>query len=293
MGLSILIPVYNFDVTALVKTLAEQLQQTGKPGEIILFDDSSAPAINAINNKLVIFPFIKYQRNEKNEGRTNSRRKLSSLASFENLLFLDCDSRIVHNNFITSYFDEEKQGTELVTGGRIYSSVPPTDCKLRLHWKYGSRRESDKGAAFMSSNFMIRKSLFEQLDFSFQLPGYGHEDTWWGIQFKNFGIKVKKINNPVLHDALEDSETYLKKSENAVMNLLLLEKKVDITTLKNEVKIYRWYRRLRSSGFAGLYLLLEKIFHKAFYKNLLSCRPRLFYFDCYRLAILIRLAKKK
>ena len=206
-------------------------------------------------------------------------------------MFLDCDSKIIHENFLEKYFDETEK-EDVVVGGRVYSATPP-GCKYRLHWKYGSRRESGKQAAFMSNNFMIKKNVFEQLDFSLQLQGYGHEDTWWGIQFKKMGTKIKMINNPVLHDALEDSEIFLKKSENALMNLLLLENAVGPGELKKEVKIYRWYRKLRSFGLTGLYLFKERLFHKSFYRNLTSCHPKLFYFDLYRLAMLIRFSRKK
>lgn len=292
MGLSILIPVYNLDVTALVKTLAGQLHQQGKEGEIILLDDFSDAGFHTINNVLGNLPAVKYHRNEKNEGRTISRLKLSSLAGFENLLFLDCDSKIIHENFIATYFEEAEKGGDVIVGGRIYSSTPP-DCKYRLHWKYGSRRESGKRTAFMSNNFMIKRSVFNKLDASFRLPGYGHEDTWWGIQFKNSGVTIKTIDNPVLHDELEDSKRFLKKSKNALQNLLLLEKKTGPKELKKEVKIYRWYKRLRFFGLTGVYLFFERIFHRPFYSNLTSCHPRLFYFDLYRLAILASLAKKK
>src|SRR5262249_1672878 len=166
LGLSILIPVYNFDVTSLVRSLAEQLQQSGREGEIILVDDFSNPSFDTNNRKLTENSFLKYYRNEKNEGRTQSRRKLSSLAKFDHLLFIDCDSRIIRNNFIETYFEEAGKGIDISAGGRVYPSTVPAECRYRLHWKYGRRRESGKRAAFMSNNFLIRKPLFEQLDTS-------------------------------------------------------------------------------------------------------------------------------
>ena len=290
MGLSILIPIYNVDVTALVKTLSEQLHKSGQQGEIILLDDFSDLSFHSVNHLLNDLFLVKYHRNEKNEGRMTSRIKLASLASSENLLFIDCDSKIIHENFVAKYLEKENEA-DVMVGGRVYSSTLP-DCKYRLNWKYGGRRENRRQAAFMSNNFMIKKKIFEKLDFSFQLQGYGHEDTWWGIQFKKMGSKIKMINDPVLHDVLEDSETFLKKSENALANLLILEKKIGSKELKKEVKIYRWYRRLRSFGLTGLYLFKERFFHKRFHKNLISCHPRLFYFDLYRLALLIHISRK-
>jgi glycosyltransferase involved in cell wall biosynthesis len=293
VGLSILIPVFNYDVTALVKTLAGQLQQSGIPGEIILLDDGSENMFDNINRQLAANGQVKYFRNEKNEGRSPTRKKLASLAEYDLLLFLDCDSRIVHKDFIDVYWQEGQKDFDVISGGRIYSAVPPADCSRRLHWKYGSRRESKDTSAFQSNNFLVKKKWFEKLDFSWTLPGYGHEDTWWGIQFEQLGAKVSAIHNPVLHDALDDCAVYLQKAENALKNLLLLEKKIDTAILQKNVKIYRWFCRLRSTGMDGFFLSLEKILHPALLRNLRSCRPKLICFDGYRLGVLIRLSKKK
>ena len=197
------------------------------------------------------------------------------------------------------YFGLIESEVVLAVGGRVYTGTHPP-CELMLHWKYGTEREGgkinnayNKGPAFMSNNFLIKREIFSRLDNSFHLPGYGHEDTWWGIQFEQSGIQCNYINNPVLHSSLEKSGVYLVKTENAIANLLLLKDKTDENLIIRHVKIYRWYRRLKYTGFAAIYIFFEKPFHHYFRKNLLSCKPNLFYFDCYRLAILIRLAKLK
>jgi hypothetical protein len=72
----------------------------------------------------------------------------------------------------------------------------------------------------------------------------------------------------------------------------LLEKKIGKKMISRHVRIFRWYRRLKTTGLSGLYLFFEKMFHGYFRRNLLSCKPSLFFFDCYRLAILIKMAKQ-
>ncbi|HKC35798.1 MAG TPA: hypothetical protein VKB95_07035, partial [Chitinophagaceae bacterium] len=148
------------------------------------------------------------------------------------------------------------------------------------------------GAGFMSNNFLIKKEIFKSLDVSLKLPGYGHEDSWWGIQFEQAGISCRYINNPVLHAAIEKADIYIEKSEMALANLLLLEKNIDRNMISRHVRIFRWYLRLKRTGLSGLYLFFEKMFHRYFRRNLLSCKPSLFFFDCYRLAVLIRMAKQ-
>jgi glycosyltransferase involved in cell wall biosynthesis len=294
LGLSILIPVYNCDVTALTKALAEQLKQTGKNGEIILLDDASEESIHIANQKLAENIIVKYSRNEFNKGRTETRRNLAGSSKFDHLLFLDCDSKITKRDFLSAYFNEIESNIQLVTGGRIYSVNPPDHCELRLHWKYGSRRENAGSKnAFMSNNFLIRKDIFQKLDFSNSVKGYGHEDSYWGIQFRQMGIGLKKINNPVLHDRLEKSEIFLQKAKQSLENLLTLSQHVGPTLLSKEIRIYRWYRRLRILKMAALFAFVESFFNRRFRKNLISCKPSLFFFDLYRLALLIRIARKK
>ena len=296
MGLSVLIPVYNYHVTSLVQALSAQLEKTGKEGEIILWDDGSSGETILANQSLQNISSVRSYRGEKNEGRMPARQKLSALARFEWLLFLDCDSEIIKEDFLSAYFDLIKDNIELGSGGRVYADKPPAACELMLHWRYGRKRESrqgKQGAGFQSNNFLIKKEIFNRLDTSLQMPGYGHEDSWWGIQFEQAGIRCHPINNPVLHASIEKADSYIEKSEQALSNLLLLEKKIDKNLLGRHVKIFRWYLSMKSTGLSGLFLLFEKPFHRYFRRNLLSCDPNLFFFDCYRLAILIRKGKEK
>lgn len=292
MGLSILIPVYNFNVTSLVQALIAQLEKTGKEGEIILLDDGSS--VETITNpSLQTIPSVLFYRNERNEGRMPARQKLAGLARYEYLLFLDCDSEIIKSDFLGAYFDLVNEDITVASGGRVYRETAPAACEFMLHWKYGRKRESRPGkAGFQSNNFLIKKEIFTQLDNSLQLPGYGHEDTWWGIQLGQARVFCSHINNPVIHSAIEKADIYIEKSEKALANLLLLEKNMDRKLLSRYVRIYRWYRRLQGTGLSRLFLVFEKLFHGYFRRNLLSCKPRLFFFDFYRLAFLIRLAKQ-
>lgn len=296
VGLSVLIPIFNFDVTSLVQSLAVQLEKSGNDGEIILLNDGSTDEMVNANQALQNIPSVKFFKNEINEGRMLARQKLSSFARFEYFLFLDCDSEIIKDDFLEKYFELVNRNIPLATGGRVYTDAPPSDCTYMLHWKYGSKRESRQhkpGTTFQSNNFLIKKEVFKLLNTSLKLTGYGHEDSWWGIQFEQAGISCYYLNNPVLHTNIEIGETYLKKSEQALANLLFLEIYIDNKLLSKHIRIYKWYRRIKSSGMFWLFLLAEKLFHDYFRRNLLSCKPNLFYFDCFRLAILLRLAKNK
>ncbi|MBK8952956.1 MAG: glycosyltransferase [Chitinophagaceae bacterium] len=117
MGLSILIPVYNYEVSSLVKSLADQLKKTGKQGEIIILDDCSDSYFISKNKVTSEIPNVSFYQNERNEGREAARKKLSRLAKEDNLLFLDCDCELIYENFLAVYFGLIAENIPLASGG--------------------------------------------------------------------------------------------------------------------------------------------------------------------------------
>jgi glycosyltransferase involved in cell wall biosynthesis len=294
VSLSILIPVYNRDVTLLVSSLAKLIAKEKIVSEIILLDDASDPDFDILNSKLAEADFIYYFRNQKNLGRKNTRKLLAQKANHPHLLFLDCDVKIANPDFITKYSEQVKMDTPVCTGGLLYDEERPEQCKYKLHWKYGRERETkaNSGAGiFLSSNFLMQKDLFLSLGLDADLTQYGHEDTLIGIELKKRKIPVLFVDAPVVHEGLEENTVFISKSLQAVENLIVLEKIVGVDLLKEHIRLYRWYDK-----FSHLYLnifigKLESMFHGIIQKNLHSCNPGLKYFDWMRLAHLIRLKK--
>src|SRR5678815_350892 len=134
--ISILIPVFNFETVSLVNELSRQLDELGVDGEILVFDDFSAPSFRKINNPLIDLNHVVYKELDKNYGRTSIRQLLASNAHYEWLLFLDCDSRILNSEFLKRYISAFKQNFDVYVGGRAYQRGP-VDCNKKLHWKYG------------------------------------------------------------------------------------------------------------------------------------------------------------
>jgi glycosyltransferase involved in cell wall biosynthesis len=180
--ISILVPVFNHDVAALVQELSSQLSSLGQASEIIVADDRSADEYRQRNRSLRGLPHVQYMELPQNLGRLHIRLHLASLARCVWLLFLDSDSRITSPSFIKNYLQSLGNASGVVTGGRVYQNDPPADCRYMLHWKYGSTRENifKRQTGFLTNNFCIRKDLFGQLSFNAPWQGYGHEDTWMG-----------------------------------------------------------------------------------------------------------------
>lgn len=294
--LSILIPVYNFDVNNLIQILCNQSDELNIPIEIICIDDYSDNTFREKNRAIKNRKFVKYIELDKNIGRSAIRNKLASLASFDYLIFIDADTIPETNNFLKKYCDNIDQQT-VVYGGRSYQKEKPVNSSYYLHWLYGSRREvklcvernKNPYHSFMTNNFMIPKSIFSSIQFDESLVGYGHEDTLFGLELKKRKIPVKHINNPMIHIGLETAEIFLSKSEKAVENLLRIYKKYN---LSNEIKILKYFLFFQKLKLDGFLKVLYFFLNKTFKKNILGKNPSLLLFDLYRLSYMISVKNK-
>ncbi len=296
--ISILIPVYNQDVNNLVARLSAGLSHLRKGGEIIVMEDGSDSTFRVINETIMALPFVRYIPLEKNHGRARIRQLLAEAATGEWLIFLDGDSEIPSHNFLANYYQAAATNAGVMVGGRIYTANPPQDCNVALHWKYGTTRESRQPGkthqpAFMTNNFMIQANYFRQLSFETGGEGYGHEDTWIGIQLEQKNIPVSYIDNPVLHGGLETNTVFIAKSENALVNLHKLSSVVSGELLARHVKLYRVYRNLAKWHAHWIPMGAYKFMKGYIHRNLHSCNPSLKLFDLYRLQYFIGLHKQK
>lgn len=250
--LSICIPIYNTDVSALVEGLLQQASSLGVPYQIVLIDDCSTRFIN--ENSRLAGDKVSYTRLNENIGRSRTRNRFLAAAKYDYLLFLDCDSKLVSPGFLNAYAEEAKRGEKLVCGGRVYTKKPPSKDTI-LHWTYGVERESKPASvrahnpnrSFMTNNFMVKKDVLQAIKFDERLSGYGHEDTLFGYELRKNNIPIKHIENPVLHGELQTNKEFLQKTEQAISNLKKVLEFVnydkafieDVTLLKQYYKLKR------------------------------------------------------
>jgi len=292
--ISILIPVFNFEIVSLINELSRQLDGLNIEGEILVYDDGSSLTYRQLNKPVVTLKNVIYKELNKNYGRTGIREILASDAKHLWLLFLDCDSRIVKGDFLSRYVSAFTQNIDVLIGGRIYPDKP-LECYKKLHWKYGVTRESPKGnkAAFHTNNFCIKKQVFMQINFPGFLNKYGHEDTWMGIELERLGKSVQHINNAVEHLQIENTEGFLKKTEQALQNLLLISRVVDKEIVSRHVSLFKAYSFINNSRLTFAVNFVSTIFKSRISQNLNSCNPSLLFFDLYRLHRLIQISKTK
>ena len=285
-SLSILIPVYNRDVIELVNNLHEQASASNLDFEIRCYDDFSSPAIRQLHSMHTFPSKVIYRELEYNYGRSAIRNLLASEAQYDHLLFLDCDSKIIRTDFISSYITYPAY--RVIIGGRLYAPHPPSLPQLYLHWAIGIQKEvlssSQRSVrpyqSLMFNNILIEKNTFQAIRLDESIKGYGHEDSLFGYILKKKNISVLHIDNPVEHESLDTNYEFLAKSREAIRNLAYL---VITYRLGTDTKLFRSYRYLKLSGTSSLFrTILSKLETRAV-TSLLSSEPRLFWLDLLKL----------
>lgn len=289
--LSINIPVYNTEVVQLVKQLEAQAEALKIQYEIRVYDDGSDDIFKSINKYILQIPNVVYVELEKNLGRSSIRNKMGADSLFELLLFMDADSKVVRENYLSKYIDNFRSGTVLC-GGRSYTNLKPTDEKKIFHWTYGVKREAisvqkrmqSKGFFFMSNNFILEKNTFERIHFRKELHEYGHEDTLFGFDLACNGYEIVHVDNPLEHIGLENAQVFLKKSRLALDNLRLIDENLveERSDFGTQVNFLRKYNRIIKFVPIGLICGLFKKYKDKLEQNLQGKQPSLFLFDLYK-----------
>lgn len=297
--LSICIPIYNFNVTALINKLSQQINKTDVLCEIILIDDCSVEEFKKINED-VCKKGICIQL-DKNIGRAKIRNLFLKYAKYDYLLFLDCDTLIISDDFVAKYISTIcRNEYDVICGGVIYDNYCPERSKM-LRWKYGTKKESkplnirtlSPNKSFMTSNFIINRRIFEQIKFDERITEYGHEDTLLGFMLKKKGINVKHIDNPVLHGDIDFNTVYLKKTEKGIINLINILSYVDYDhQFIQDVTILKYYKNLSSKKLTGFFNILFICFKPLLRFMFIKGYVNLMLFDFYKLGILIQNFKR-
>lgn len=289
--LSICIPVYNYDVRTLVKSLHDQALSLTVPVEIVVVDDASNEEFRKLNREIAEHDLVRYELLPSNAGRSRIRNILAHKAHYNWLIIMDCDSATPDGLYLKRYL-EHTNGNAVVCGGRTYLEQAPED-DTYLHWLYGTRREVrgvDKRSekphqSFMTNNFMVPKTIIKQIPFNENIKGYGHEDTLFGYELMKNGIPVKQIDNPLLHVGLQGNEEFMEKSREGIKNLAFINNYLeDGNDLEKMVKLLVWYKRIFRLRLCGLFSLFFSMAAKPIEKNLTGHRPSLLLFDIYKLA---------
>lgn len=288
--LSICIPSYNFDLHQLISELITQVDRIDVPCEIIVIDDASELDFR---QKVSTLDKIQFFQLDQNIGRSSIRNLFLKYAQYSHLLFLDADSLVINKNFLKEYLSAINQfPSAVICGGRVYPKLKPAKNKT-LSWRYGHKRESKTLElrslypyhSFMTNNFVVPKSVLQVIQFDERIKLYGHEDTLFGLELKLNNIPIKHIDNSILNGDIETNETFIRKTEQGILNLveILRFKDFDIDFIQS-ITILKKYQKLVL--FSGLLQLFYFCMRRLLINQLKGNNPSLFLFNSYKLLML-------
>ena len=295
--LSILVPVFNYNVYPLVVELQKQCMECGIVFEIIVIDDASTQH-KSENNSIQFLTNCSFVELSQNIGISKIRNLIASKAKYDWLLFMDSDNFPAAPDFISKYinkvFSTEKK---VFFGGVKYLKEKPESEKL-LRWKFGHKREAialseriknPYKTAFVF-NFLIVKSVFESVLFDEEITKYGYEDFVFIYTLKNKNIEIQHIENPAYHLNSETSTLFLSKTKTALEMLQYISKTNKLANCETKItEIYKAFSYLK------LQFLISKLFQVTQLKlenNLTSNNPSLLAFDCYKIGYFCYLNSK-
>ena len=290
--LSILIPVYNYDITELLKKLYVQASALNTVFEIIIIDDKSKPEYVEKNKTQANSLNFKFIENKRNLGRTQSRKLLADISVYDNLLFLDSDVLPASDEFLENYIQVIDKAP-VIFGGYAYSENSYSEKNSLRYW-YGKSREektafqrnlSPYGSIF-SGNLLIDKTVFLENNYQENNNLYGL-DNLFAYNLYISKVPVIHIDNPIYHLGLENNEIFFKKClESVDIRKKLLADKPDIEKVNSLLK---HYKNLRKYHLTAIVTFGFKLTQPLLKKLIFNKKPNLLSLDLYRLGYICSL----
>lgn len=291
--LSILIPIYNYNVYPFVLELHKQCLECDIEFEILCQDDASGSNLNLINEKINSLSNSSFISLEKNIAHRENRNSLANKAKYNYLLFVDGDSNMINTGYINNYL-QNIQNYDIVYGGRTHPEICPSD-EQKLRWKYGKftedkTAENRKKSPFQSllfNNTLIKKEWFNKVRFDSFLKKYGHDDTQFSYQLSLLEVNVNHINNPVEHGDIDSNLVFVEKMKCSLENLnYLYEKKKINKNFSKLISLLLLLNKLKLTFIVSKFYLLSE---KLIFKQLGGKNPSLLVFNFFRIGYLCTL----
>lgn len=266
MKISLLIPVFDYDIIALVHSMKDAMGKVPEFYEILIGDDGSSAEYREKYRSLEV-DNVKVISSKKNIGRAAIRNRLALEAKGDFLIFIDADVMLpgTAEAYMLKWLPF-LNNSRVICGGTLYHDSAPGDPDKLLRWKYGKWREQKSAVernkhphtGFSTFNVLFEKSVFSKIRFNEELKQYGHEDTLLGFQLKKAGIDILHIDNGLMHEGLESNRDFLNKTKLGIENLSQLYDKVtDKKSFSETVSMLKIYNKLR---LLGLTRILAAIF---------------------------------
>jgi len=286
-NISILIPAYNYECTALVRTL--QRQAASLPGnyEILVADDGSTNTnVIARNRAINQLPHCRLLECSPNKGRACVRNYLARQAQYEWLLFLDCDMEVSDADFLQHY--DETTGYDVVDGGiRIGGDSLLLQGNIRYLYEHhverhhtAAERSKHPYRSFRTTNFMVARHVMQEHPFNEQFRYYGYEDVLFGKELQQSNTSIVHIDNPTMLTDYETNPVFISKTEEGLRTLY---------QFRTEIGDYSHLLVLSEKIPRRVVRLWHRLFGRWERKILVGKHPSLAVFNLYKLGYFVSL----
>ena len=299
-NLSIIIPTYNYDCSALIHGLCSQgrgLKRT-HPNfsfEIVVADDGSSEkelvrrVEQAISQDSDHCRLISMGRNS---GRTATCNRLFEEARGQWLLLIDDDATLRSDSFLADYWTNRHKA-DVVCGGLVNPPGIKPGCELRHCYEHHAEqrrtvawRTAHPFEVFSTFNVMFRSDIIKNIGFDRRCQEYGYEDILLGINLSAAGATILHIDNPMVHEGIDANASFLAKTEASMRTLYRLT-----GPMQRSAGASRMKHKLEHLHLASLFYLFFTIFRPLIRRNLLSRHPSLFLFNVYKTGYYMRVCK--
>jgi len=299
---SILIPVYNWDLTLLIGALRTEIETAGLETvvEVKCFDDASTDLGLREANRALLTEHPKgweeYREALLNKGRAKMRNDLADAANGDWLLFMDADVVPDSPKYLRNYIEEiVSDRADAVCGGTGYAlrtmrgpeydfyiylvtsaGEGSAEMRNRIPWKY-----------VLTSNMLIRREVFRRVPFDSRFVKYGYEDQEWGIRIRK-SFRLLHIDNTVSHLGLQTKSDLYNKMVNSIENYDLLRQWHPAEFAESSIaRVEQRFAELSENTLHRFDRLLKRWY---FYFE----RPFFFPYLCYQInkAVLLALARQ-
>jgi len=285
--LSILLPIYNHKVVKLVDELIVQCAKAKISFEIICLDDKSQDQYRKVNRIVNERLGVNYVELSENLGRAKIRNRLAMLARYDWVILLDADVKLKSKKFIKRYLDHISEQVDAIVGGIIYAPNPPKSKSKRLHWTYGTMRESRNvkhrkkhpERYFLTANLCIKRDLLLKHPFDESLMKYGYEDILMGAALREEDMNILHIDNPITHRGIKKSGEFISGQKEAVANLASLYFEGKITS----TRLIDFYERIKGLGIKDWIMSLIASRLDSIEEDLMGGKTSLKKLDCLKL----------
>lgn len=293
--ISILIPVYDFDCTELVKELQHSCIIAKVDFEILIGNDCSTDekVIKALD-KLDNWDGCRVITEPKNIGRAFILNRLAQMSAYPYLIIIDSDARVPNEDFIANYI-KAAVDHDVVCGGIVVNEEDSRADNL-LRYRYECAASKSRGLEYRKHhpyeklstfNLLIRRSIFDSIRFDKNCYQYGYEDTVLGLDLMKQGVEIVHIDNPLVHTGIDSNSSFMKKTHMALHVLIGLDR-----FYQEQIRISRTAFKLERNHMLWAIRLWHKMFHGVEF-NLLLNHPKVFVFNLYKLGYFSLLMEQK